>query len=162
MEQNTQFEKIDFEGMNLPIAPEIIEGEIVDLLFDKIQPGDARYGFVPYYYFIVNLHKHHKVGHISFKIGRTSHVLFCAGHVGYGIDIPFRGHSYAFHACKTLIPFLKTIYDSVILTADPDNIPSIKTIEKLGATYLDLHPIPKEDPNYAKGIRQRQRYEWKP
>jgi hypothetical protein len=53
LSQNLQDKNIDFEGSNLPIAPEIIEGEIVDLLFKKIQPGDARFGFVPYYYFIV-------------------------------------------------------------------------------------------------------------
>jgi len=161
MEQNSQDDSFDIDGRNLPIAPEMIEGDIVDLFFEKIHPGDARYGFVPFYYFIVKSHEHQKIGHISFKIGMTPHVLFCAGHVGYGIDIPFRGHSYAFYACKTLKPFIKTMYDSVILTADPDNIPSIKTIEKLGATYLDLHPIPKVDPNYEKGIRQRHRYEWK-
>lgn len=162
MIQNSKDTTIDFEGKNLPNAPKKIKGDTVDLLFDKVQPGDPKYGFVPFYYFFIQLNEQKKIGHIIFKVGLTPHILFCAGHIGYGIDVPFRGHSYALHACKTLATFIKTIYDSVILTTDPDNLPSKRTIENLGAIHLGLHPIPKEDPNYEKGIRLRHRYEWKP
>jgi tagatose 1,6-diphosphate aldolase len=151
----------DCEGGNLPNAPNTIIGESVDLHFEKIQPGNSNYGFVPFYHFVIMSAGKIPIGHINFRVGSTPHVLFCAGHIGYEIIDSFRGHSYAFHACETLAPFIKTIYDSVILTSDPENYASIKTIEKLGATHLGLHPIPLDDPNYKKGIRLKHRYVWK-
>lgn len=161
IKENPQSE-FDFKGTGLPSPPEMICGEFVDLSFKMICPGDSRYGFVPFYHFSIQLHDDQVIGHINFKVGSTPHVLFCAGHIGYKIEEPFRGHSYAYHSCKTLAPFIRSIYDSVILTTAPDNYPSIRTIEKLGATYLDLYPIPKEDPNYEKGTRLKCRYEWEP
>lgn len=152
---------MDSFDRNLPVPPDVISGKIVSLHFVDIKPGDTRYGFVPFYNFDILLpDERTKIGHINFKVGSTIHVLFCAGHIGYGIDIPFRGHSYAYHACITLSPFIRTIYDSVILTVDSGNNPSIKTIEKLGAIYLGIGQIPTCDPNYEKGIRVRRRYMW--
>jgi len=152
----------DVDGRNLPPPPALITGKEVDLLFDSILPGNALYGFVPYYHFLIRSPEQVITGHINFKVGMTDHVLYCAGHIGYEISEPFRGRSFALHACRALAPFVATIYNSVILTAAPQNRASIRTIEKLGAVFLDLHAVPESDPNFAKGIREKLRYEWMP
>jgi predicted acetyltransferase len=148
---------------NLPTPPQNVVGQYINLIFNKIEsPGENPFGFVPLYHFIITTPDGIDVGHINFKIGTTPHIIFCAGHIGFEIKPQFRGYSYAYHACITLSPFIKSVYTEVILTADQDNLASIKTIEKLNTIYLGLNPIPKEDPNYAKGIRFKHRYSWKP
>lgn len=52
--------------------------------------------------------------------------------------------------------------DRVILTADPANTPSIRTIQKLGAKFLGEVEVPPDDPAYAGGARHKRRYEWAP
>jgi RimJ/RimL family protein N-acetyltransferase len=43
---------------------------------------------------------------------------------------------------------------------DPDNTPSIRIIEKLGAIFINEIDVPLDDPAYAKGARRKKRYEW--
>lgn len=136
-------------------------GDMVDLHFKQTVPGDDRFGFVPFYHFrIVEHGTLTDSGHINLRIGYTPHIEFCAGHIGYEIKDEFRGHSYAYQACCALIPFIRTKYEWVIITTDPGNEASIKTIEKLGAQFLGITPIPMNDPNYARGSRIKRRYKW--
>jgi predicted acetyltransferase len=48
----------------------------------------------------------------------------------------------------------------VILTCDPGNIASRKTIETLGGQFLGEVTIPPDDPAYLSGSRRRLRYQW--
>ncbi len=50
----------------------------------------------------------------------------------------------------------------MVLTVDPSNLPSIRTIEKLGAKLIDVMKVPADDPAYAGGARVKKRYEWIP
>jgi hypothetical protein len=38
----------------------------------------------------------------------------------------------------------------------------VRTIERLGAVFLDEIAIPKHDPHYAHGVRVKRRYQWSP
>jgi tagatose 1,6-diphosphate aldolase len=134
----------------------------VSLQFVEIVPGNPQYGFVPYYHFRILTADQPDVGHINFRVGETEHVLNCAGHIGYGIREQFRGHSYALQACCAIAPFVRTIYSSVIITSDPDNHASLRTIERLGAVFINEVPVPPYDPHYQRGSRTKRRYQWTP
>lgn len=132
----------------------------VRLRFEETVPGDAARGLVPSYHFKIFDESGTEVGHINFRVGATRHVRMTAGHIGYVILPEHRGYSYSYHACLALAPFIRLHYDRVVLTADPDNVPSIRIIEKLGASFINGTLVPVDDPAYAKGARRKRRYEW--
>jgi len=150
------------EPQHLPEAPRNLSHGDVALRFIKIVPGDHRSGLAPFYHFRIVAAGSGEVGHINFRVGASEHVRLCAGHVGYAIEERFRGNRYAFQACQALAPFIRSIYKEVILTCDPDNEASIRTIERVGATFIDDVAIPKHDPGYARGARRKRRYRWQP
>lgn len=133
----------------------------VKLLFRKVVETDSTRGLVPFYHFEILKINGEVVGHINFKNGETEHVLQYAGHVGYEIKEPYRGNGYAYFACLALKPFLKRKYDQIILTSDPQNFSSIRTIEKLGAKFINEVVVPQNDPAYGSGSRNKLRFVWK-
>jgi tagatose 1,6-diphosphate aldolase len=100
------------------------------------------------------------VGHINFRIGDTEHVRVCAGHIGFDIHEEFRGHGYAYQACCAISPFVRSVYGDVTITCDPDNFASIKTIDRLGAEFVDEVPVPPHEPQFLSRIKRR--YKWIP
>lgn len=145
---------------NLPAPPDNLASGQVRLRFVQTFPGDAPRGFVPYYHFRILIAGNVDVGHINFRVGDTEHVRLCAGHIGYEILEAFRGHGFAFQACQALAPFVRAFYPEVTITCDPDNRASKRTIEQLGASFVDEVPVPPEDPHYERGSRTKHRYRW--
>lgn len=134
----------------------------IKLMFEKrveVEPGGA---LVPFYHFKITDADGTTVGHINFKVGDTSHIRQCVGHIGYEILPEHGGHSYAYFACNPIRPFVRVFYDKVILTSDPENIPSVKTIEKINAPFLNERMVPRMDPSYKIGSKTKRRYAWKP
>jgi len=151
-----------FQQLSAPPADlELSYGQVL-LRFDKIIPGDVELDFVPCYHFRILLADACDVGRINFRVGETDHVTFIAGHIGYEITEAFRGHSYALQACRAIAPLVRSVYPSVIITSNPDNLASVRTIEKLGAVFMDEVPIPPHDPHYLRGARTKLRYRWNP
>ena len=146
----------------LPNPPENLSFGHVRLQFSRIVPGDVPRGLVPYYHFRIIAADGTDVGHINFRVGDTEHVRLCAGHVGYEIIGTFRGRGFALQACRALAPFVRSFYKSITLTSDPDNYASIRTIEKLGARFIDNVVVPSHDPHYQSGSRSKKRYLWTP
>lgn len=146
----------------LPAPPgtgELSFGE-VRLRFDHMVPGDAGRDFVPYYHFRILTAEGEDAGHINFRVGDTEHVRICAGHVGFAVAEGFRGRGYAEQACRALAPFLRTVYEAVTVTCDPENHASRRTIERLGAVFVDEVKVPEHDMGYARGARVKRRYRW--
>jgi len=144
------------------IPPEDLSFGQVRLHFARIIPGDPAQDFVPMYHFRILLADGSDIGHLNFRVGDTQHVQICAGHIGFEIQAKFRGHGYAFEACRAVAPFVRTIYNSVIITCTPDNQASKRTIERLGASFVDEVPVPEHDPHYKRGSRISRRYRWTP
>ena len=140
---------------------ELREGP-VRLKFDKVFSADPEAETVPFFHFTIFNNAGQPVGHINFRVGNTRHVLQCAGHIGYEVLPDHRGASLAYYACKALVPIIRQFYTSVIMTVDPSNVSSIRTIEKLGAEYIGEVAIPPGDPAYASGNRKKRRYQWSP
>lgn len=125
-------------------------------------PADPSQDFVPMYHFRILAADGSDVGHINFRVGDTEHVRVCAGHIGFEIREQFRGHGYALQACRAIAPFVQSISGAVTITCDPDNVASMRTIERLGANFTDEVPVPPHDPHYKRGSRKKRRYKWIP
>jgi tagatose 1,6-diphosphate aldolase len=132
----------------------------VRLRFSHIVDADPARDLVPFYHFRLLTQDGQDAGHINFRIGNTDHIRLFAGHLGFAINEPFRGRGWAGQGCRGLVPFMRTIYDTIILTCDPANSASRRTIEKLGAQFLE--EVSLERPvSHCDGIRIKRRYEWK-
>ena len=146
----------------LPAPLEASEHDGVRIRFIRFTEGDATKGFAPGYHFQILDTRGAPAGHINFRVGDSDHVRLCAGHIGFAVHPEHRGRGIAAKACLALAPFVAEVAGSVILTADPDNIPSQKTIRKIGATAIDEIIVPKTDPHYAAGSRRKRRFHWAP
>ncbi len=142
--------------------PDSLSFDQVRLQFVRVIPGDASRDLVPAYHFRILLVDGSDVGHINFRVGDTEHVRISVGHIGFQILEPFRGHGYSFQACRAIAPFVRSIYDAVIITCNPDNKASIRIFERLGASFVDEVPVPPQDPQYQAGSRNKRRYRWIP
>ena len=147
---------------SFPEPPETLTNGDIVLTFSGIEKGNPPRGLVPYYHFRILLADGTDAGHINFRVGETLHVRFCAGHIGFGIAEDHRGNGYALQACRALAPFVRSVYETVIITCDPDNGASIRTLEELGAEYIDTADVPADDPGHAHGARDKRRYHWNP
>jgi len=148
-------------GESFPPPPPDLVFDAVTLEFVRLVPADLERGFVPFYHFNI-VARGAEVGHINFRVGDTAHIRLYAGHIGYAVSEPFRGHKYALQACRALAPFVRSLLASVIITSDPDNFASIRTIELLGGVFLDEVPVPEREAQYARGSRAKRRYRWTP
>lgn len=146
----------------LPPAPDTFEFSDVTVRFAKVTDGDSSKGFVPGYHFRILDAAMADVGHINVRVGESEHVRLAAGHIGFEIKEPYRGHRYAMKACLAVSPWLSGLGARFLITVDPDNIPSLRTIERIGAVFVDEVEVPKNDPHFARGSRRKRRYEWVP
>lgn len=99
------------------------------------------------------------VGNISLRLEDAPHILAYTGHIGYGVREAHRGHGYALQACRLILPIarargLKTVW----ISCNPDNEPSKRTIERLGATYVDTVDLPPGNRYSDRGETQKRRY----
>ncbi len=153
--------KVRTEG-SLPDPPAALSSGDVLLRFVRVVPSEASRGLVPFYHFQILAAAGQEVGHINFRVGDTEHVRVSAGHIGFEILEPFRGHGYALQACRAIAPFVRSVYGAVTITCDPDNDASRRTIERLGASFVDEVAVPAHDPQYQRGARSKRRYKWTP
>ncbi len=86
--------------------------------------------------------------------------LYYYGHVGYVIYPPYRGHAFAYQACKKMFAYLyqKKGLHEYIITCNPDNIASKKTILRLNGQYLKTFDIPADHELFALGDYQKECY----
>jgi predicted acetyltransferase len=101
------------------------------------------------------------IGNIQLRLGYTTDIVRYGGHLGYGIDPPWRGHHYAARACSLLAPLaVKHGMDVLWITCNPDNWPSRRTCERIGATLVEIVELPPDNDQYQRGERQKCRYRW--
>ncbi len=138
----------------------LTDGEI-DLKIEEKAPSNEEKGYVPAYKYKITLHKSDDgIGTIDIRIGYNEN-LYYGGHIGYMIKESFRGNSYASKACK----IIKNVaishgMNKVIITCNPDNLPSRKTCEKTGLKLKEIVNLPPYNEMYEKGERQKCIYEW--
>lgn len=141
--------------------PILTDGEI-DLTLERTFDGIPGTTWAPSYNFKISLHgQREKIGNISLRIGNTDHLRLYAGHIGYGIDRNHQGHRYAAKACR-LVKQVALDHDlsEVWITCNPDNSPSRRTCEIVGAEYVETVDLPSNTELYRLGERQKRRYRW--
>jgi tagatose 1,6-diphosphate aldolase len=98
-------------------------------------------------------------GGIGLRIGKTRDIQMYAGHIGYHVYPPARGHHYAERACRLLLPLArKHRINPLWITCNPDNLASRRTIERLGAEFVEIVPVPASHEMHARGEREKCRY----
>ena len=128
--------------------------------------GDPARGWVPSYHFWMRLHARDAspppiviAGGIGLRVGTNDEIRKYAGHVGYHVYPPARGHHYAERACRLLLPLAAAHgIRELWITVNPDNFASRRTCERLGARLIDTVLIPADHPFYARGERAKCRY----
>lgn len=75
------------------------------------------------------------IGSVNFS--RMEHDPFSRASLGYKLDASYHGHGYATEACQAAIPVIFSNYNIHRIEArvSPDNIPSIKLLERLAFRY---------------------------
>ena len=135
------------------------DGELVLDLVEH-QHADPNRGIVPAYVFAMrNRFAGVHVGRISLRIGNNDHLRLYAGHIGYAVDRPYRGNHYAERSCRLLLPLARAHgMKELWITSNPDNFPSRRTLERLGAELVEVVEIPPDNPLYRRGERQKCRF----
>lgn len=141
----------------------MINGTEVSLLLTSISPEDPERDWVPCYHFaIVRSSDQAEVGRISLRIGDTQSIRLYAGHVGYSIHEVFRGRKYAGKAARLLRSLaLRHGLTELWITTNPENTPSRRTCEWLGATYVETVDVPPDHEIAKLGESRKCRYRWK-
>jgi tagatose 1,6-diphosphate aldolase len=98
-------------------------------------------------------------GSIGLRIGDTANLRNYVGHLGYNVYPAARGRHLAERASRLLFPLarrhgLKTLW----ITANPDNIASRRTCERLGGVLVNTVSVPASHELYARGETVKCRY----
>lgn len=121
------------------------------LKIEKCIPGD-----IPLYIMnIVVWATNNTVGQITLQVASGAKIYY-SGHIGYRVSEEFRGHNYALKACRLMFKQAKKHKMSqLVITCNPDNLPSRRTLEKLGGFLREIVPVPEWHELYARGDREK-------
>lgn len=132
----------------------------LELVLTRTAPFDPVRGYVPCYFFEMrHVLDGAPMGHINLRVGDTPYLVNCAGHIGYGVRAEYRGRRYAARSCRLLLPLARRHgLDPLWITTNPDNWPSRRTCEIIGAEYVETIDVPPDTEMYRLGDRQKCRY----
>ncbi len=132
-----------------------LKGEEIYLELEKAVPGNKEKNWVPAYFFHICAPGGIKMGGCDLRIGHNEN-LYYGGNIGYHVNPEYRGHHYAAQACAILLRLAKQHHlEYVIITCNPDNLPSRKTCEALGGTLEEIVDLPPHNDMYQNGERQK-------
>lgn len=140
---------------------EVLAEGPIKLVIDKMTDPTEMTGDLPAYLFqIVKTETNEVVGECDFRIGNNNSIQYC-GHIGYMVDEAHRGNHYAFHALNLLLILAKKHqYSTLLVTSNPSNVASIKTIEKAKGHFLRIVDVPKDHGLYRHGQYKMAVYEF--
>ena len=140
----------------LDVLPRLVDNE---LELQLIERTFATPGRVPTYRFEMRVGGE-RVGGATLRAGMSEYLERYAGHIGYGVDFPYRGRRYAARACQLLF-HLARCHDMTMLwiTCNPENVASRRTCERVGGELVDIVDVPVDLDLYREGDRQKCRYQ---
>ena len=115
---------------------------------------------VPAYHFrMVHATTGEELGGINLRVGSTRHIELFAGHIGYEVCPPHRGHRYATRSLRLLMPLAGRLgLDPLWITCDPENLASRRSLELAGAQFVEVVSVPEDCDMYQRGHRWKCRY----
>src|SRR5690606_18843714 len=145
---------------------QLIDGDL-ELRLVQTTPADHARGFAPVYGFeMMQRGLDVVMGHINLRVGHTTNIELYRGHIGFAVHEPFRGNRLALRSCRLLAGLtLRHSLLPVWLTCNEGNLPSQKTIEALGAEFVEVRAMPSDFPYiayYPPEARVKRRYRWVP
>jgi predicted acetyltransferase len=137
----------------------LFDGELTVQLVN-FHPAEPIRGWVPWYEFSLHVPGMDvPVGQLSFRAGHGTWFEKYGGHIGYGVEPSHRGRHFAERAVRLLLPFIRQHgFERVWITCNPDNWPSRRTCERLGAVFVGIVAVPPDHDMYHRGERQKCRY----
>ena len=140
-------------------------GDLVDgdlrLVLRETHPADPSRGLVPAYIFDLTPADDPSIsmGYVALRVGHTDFLHRYAGHIGYRVEMPYRGHRYAGRGVRLVLPLAKLHgLDPLWITCNPDNTPSRRTCQALGAEMVEIVAVPPGCEMYRLGDRSKCRY----
>lgn len=113
---------------------------------------------------MINTKTNNEMGELNCRLGYSENIVQYRGNIGFTVYEQFRGHEYAKRSCLLLVKLLQDLDLSVIwLTCNKNNIPSKKTIENIGATFVEIKAMPESYEFlkfYPQESRVKLRYRW--
>jgi predicted acetyltransferase len=150
---------------NSPAKSEFVDpGQLVDddleLVLIARYPADPIKKYTPMYRFEMRASgSAQSVGTIDLRVGHTTYLERYAGHIGYRVEPPYRGHHYAARSCRLLFPLARLHgLNPLWITCDPDNLASRRTCELLGARLVGIARVPRDTELYRLGQCWKCRY----
>ena len=131
------------EAIDLIRSLELRHGDLELRLLDySVHPFHR----VPTYFFrMMSIAHLDELGNINLRIGSNDHLERYAGHIGYGVNPPYRGHHYAARSVKLLLPLARRHeLNPVWITCDPDNGASRRSLEIAGAKFVEIVDVPPD------------------
>lgn len=133
----------------------------MDEAIDLIRPLELRHGDLELRLLDYSVHPFHRVptyffrmmsvahgdelGTINLRIGSNDHLERYAGHIGYGVHRPHRGHHYAARSVTLLLPLARRLdLTPVWITCDPENKASRRSLELAGAEFVEIVDVPRD------------------
>ena len=114
-----------------------------------------------YIYYIVENKSGNRIGELMiYQSDNLEEFLYC-GNVGIELYEEYRYKGYAgkvFELAKVALKILG--FDKVILTCESTNVASFKSMEKVGAKYVDEKEVPEDNFSYKDGLRNVKVYEY--
>jgi len=124
--------------------------------------ADVSKGLVPWYEFSMRyIPSGEHMGKISLRLSNAPRFAAYAGHIGYNVYEPFRGHRYAARAVRLLFPLAKAHgLNPLWITCGPENSASRRTCELAGGVLEEIKDLPRDTDLYERGERRVCRYKF--
>ena len=118
----------------------------LELVLVETRPAEPDKGRVPEYKFEMRNESGIIAGSLGFRIRLTDALSSYGGHIGYDVETEFRGSRFAARSCRLILPLAKRHgIEELLVTCDPDNIASRKTIESIGGKLVRINVAVTED-----------------
>lgn len=128
-----------------------LRDEEIFLNLTKTCDAQVEKGYVPAYKFDICLLDGRKIGLCDLRVGHNDNTKI-GGNIGYMIEEEYRGNHYAAKACRLLFKLSKAHeMDHLIITCDPTNHASARTIELAGGSFIETCDIPESHEMREKG-----------
>ncbi len=134
-----------FKNFVFITPPVMVDNDLQLKLVEKF-PYNPEKNYVRAYRFaMIHAQTGDVMGDIELRVALNEKLKRLVCHIGYEVYEPYRGQRYAARSCRPLLPFARKLsINPVVITYDPQNLASVKTIESLGIKLLSTKKVKLE------------------